>query len=91
MEDCDKVIVAGQHLDQTQAPAVIPDHMYWLVTMWHFDADASIEYSGEKFSASWETGQNEIIRAYSKEFNVAADKHGTRTSNKGMTRVRVEV
>jgi hypothetical protein len=34
--------------------------------MWHFGADASIEYTGEKFSAAWAVGENTLIRAYSK-------------------------
>jgi hypothetical protein len=46
--------------------------------VWHFGADASVEYSGEKFSASW-------------EFYVAADKYCRRSGNKNRTRVRVEV
>lgn len=36
------------------------------VSMWHFGADALVEYSGEKFSATWETAENALIRAYSK-------------------------
>jgi hypothetical protein len=27
---------------------VIPDRMRWVVTMWHFDADALTNYIGEK-------------------------------------------
>ena len=34
--------------------------------MWHFGADALTEYSGEKFSVTWETAENVLIRAYSK-------------------------
>jgi hypothetical protein len=34
--------------------------------MWHFGADASIEYSGEKFCFTWETAEDVLIRAYSK-------------------------
>jgi hypothetical protein len=44
----------------------IPEHNKWMVTMWHFGADASIEYTGEKFSATWNVGKNALIRAYSK-------------------------
>jgi hypothetical protein len=29
---------------------LIPEHKDWLVTMWHFGVDASVEYTGEKFS-----------------------------------------
>jgi hypothetical protein len=44
----------------------IPDYMEWVVTMWHFGADASVEYTGEKFSATWGIAQDAIIRVYSK-------------------------
>ena len=44
----------------------IPPHSRWLVTMWHFGADALTEYSGEKFSTTWETAENVLVRAYSK-------------------------
>jgi hypothetical protein len=44
----------------------IPEHSNWNVTLWHFGADASIEYAGKEFSATWEVGENALIRAYSK-------------------------
>jgi hypothetical protein len=53
----------------------VPAHSDWTVIMWHFGADALVEYSGEKFSVTWETAENVLIRAYSKEMN---DKRGTR-------------
>ena len=40
--------------------------MEWIVTMWHFGADASVEYTGERFSTTWGIAQNAIIRVYSK-------------------------
>ena len=45
---------------------IIPPHSRWTVTMWHFGADAFIEYSGEKFCVTWETAEDLLIRAYSK-------------------------
>lgn len=48
---------------------VIPPYFEWIVTMWHFGADALTEYSGEKFSITWETAENILIRAYSKVMN----------------------
>jgi hypothetical protein len=45
----------------------IPEQTEWTVTMWHFGADASVEYTGEKFSVTWDVGQNALIRAYAKE------------------------
>jgi hypothetical protein len=48
---------------------IIPSYSQWIVTMWHFGADASVEYSGEKFSVTWEIAENVLIRAYSKVMN----------------------
>ena len=45
----------------------IPNHKDWIVTMWHFGADSLINYSGEKFFASWQVGQNALITVYSKD------------------------
>ena len=47
---------------------LVPDHMGWIVTMWHFGVDGLTEYAGEKFSCTWEVGQNALIRAYTKDF-----------------------
>ena len=47
---------------------VIPSHMNWIVTMWHFGADSSIEYKGAMFHASWEVAQNALIAVYSKQW-----------------------
>jgi hypothetical protein len=49
--------------------SIIPAHSEWTVTMWHFGADASVEYSGEKFSVTWEIAENALVRAYSKLMN----------------------
>ncbi len=52
-----------------QVPVTIPPHSQWIVTMWHFGADASVDYSGEKFSVTWEMAENVLVRAYSKLMN----------------------
>lgn len=52
--------------------------MGWIVTMWHFGVDGVTEYTGEKFSCTWEVGQNALIRAYTKDFR------------NGKTRIRLE-
>lgn len=44
----------------------IPNYMEWIVSMWHFGADASVEYTGERFSATWGIAQDALIRVYSK-------------------------
>ena len=43
---------------------MIPNHMSWVVKMWHFGQDSLTEYSGEKFEISWKEGL-EIFRIYS--------------------------
>ena len=48
---------------------IIPPFSGWTVAMWHFGADALTEYSGEKFSITWETAEAALIRAYSKVMN----------------------
>jgi hypothetical protein len=47
----------------------IPDHYAWIVTMWHFGSDSPSEYTGEKFEATWEDGQNALFRIYTKDLN----------------------
>jgi hypothetical protein len=45
----------------------IPDPKYWVVIMWHFGMDGLTEYTGEKFSVTWGTAQNTLVRVYSKK------------------------
>jgi hypothetical protein len=44
----------------------IPDHMSWVVTMWHFGQDSLTGYNGEKFEVPWKEGL-ELFRIYSKK------------------------
>jgi hypothetical protein len=44
----------------------IPPNDRWLVTMWHFGHDSSLEYAGPRFCTSWKEGQSGLARAYSK-------------------------
>ena len=77
-----KVIVdSGQVLQNSKL--IIPCIMSWLVTLWHFGADASITYTGEKFFASWQVGQNALLAVYSKEWK-RKGKHSER-------RIRIEL
>src|SRR5919106_4387659 len=62
-----KMIVESDQAPQN-SNLIIPCVMSWIVTMWHFGADASITYKGEKFHASWEVGQNALLAVYSKEW-----------------------
>jgi hypothetical protein len=45
----------------------IPDHMKWIVKMWHFGADGSKEYCGERFSITYSDAQGILTRIYSKQ------------------------
>jgi len=53
---------------QNDAHLLVPDHMGWIVTMWHFGVDGLTEFTGERFECMWEVGQNALIRAYDKDF-----------------------
>jgi hypothetical protein len=53
---------------QDDAHLLVPDHMGWIVTMWHFGADGLTEFTGKRFECTWEVGQNVLIRAYTKDF-----------------------
>jgi hypothetical protein len=44
----------------------IPNHMSWVVTMWHFGQDSLSGYSGEMFEVPWKEGL-ELFRIYSKK------------------------
>jgi hypothetical protein len=44
----------------------IPNHLTWIVTMWHFGADASISYKGKMFHVSWKIAETALIALYSK-------------------------
>ena len=60
VDDCGKIIAGGYE------SLPIPEHSIWNVTMWHFGADASIEYTGENFCSTWRDGESALIRNYSK-------------------------
>jgi hypothetical protein len=53
---------------QDDGGLLVPDHMDWIVTMWHFGVDGLTEYAGERFSCTWEVGQYVLCRAYTKDF-----------------------
>jgi hypothetical protein len=55
-------------IKDTTIVANIPNHMDWIVTMWHFGGDASVEYKGDMFHASWKVGENAIVALYSKQW-----------------------
>lgn len=47
----------------------IPEYRSWIVTMWHFGRDGTVEYTGEKFCITVENAQNILTRLYDKDFN----------------------
>jgi hypothetical protein len=63
--DGDKVALDDDSVDREHL--TIPEYTCWTVTMWHFGADASVEYTGDKFSVTWDIGQNALVKAYTKE------------------------
>ena len=75
------IVDSGQALQNSKL--IIPCIMSWLVTLWHFGADASITYTGEKFFASWQVGQNALLAIYSKEWK--------RKGKRAERRIRVEL
>ncbi len=68
IESCNDTVTRDSNISGNSSRMhLIPEHKDWLVTMWHFGVDSITEYTGDKFSATWEVGQNALIRAYSKD------------------------
>jgi hypothetical protein len=51
-----------------EAKDPIPDHMSWIVTMWHVGRDSLVAYRGDMFEITWEDALGVFNRVYSKEF-----------------------
>jgi hypothetical protein len=47
---------------------IIPDQASWLVTMWHFGADALNIFAGEKYYRRWEIAEKILFTIYVKEW-----------------------
>lgn len=45
----------------------IPRHVEWIIKMWHFGADGSVEYNGEAFHMTFDDGMNGLERVYVKD------------------------
>ena len=58
---------AGVEVGSNPPLLSIPDHMKWMVKMWHFGADGSKEYCGEKFSITYSDAQGILLRLYTKQ------------------------
>jgi hypothetical protein len=71
-------VLDGSHLtDHYEKHISVPEYGKWIVTMWHFGRDPSVEYTGEKFCISVENLQHILSRIYVKDFN-------------GKNRIRIE-
>jgi hypothetical protein len=57
--------------DENTVKAIIPDYMSWIVTMWHFGADALAEYKGEANHRRWGIAEKILITIYTKEWEEA--------------------
>jgi hypothetical protein len=62
----DKKDCGGNYNDYSSPLIIIPNHMTWTVTMCHFGADSSIEYTGERFYARWEVAEKALLTFYAK-------------------------
>lgn len=71
-------LVSPTNYDMSSQHLKIPDHRLWIITMWHFGTDASVEFAGEKFEFTVEESERILIRAY------------TKTMKDGKTRIRLE-
>ena len=68
IESCNDTVTRDSNISGNSSRMhLTPEHKDWLVTMWHFGVNSITEYTGDKFSATWEVGQNALIRAYSKD------------------------
>jgi len=43
------------HLSLSSTSSPIPDHDFWIFTMWHFGYDSPNEYVGKEFEVAWES------------------------------------
>ena len=65
----------------------IPHYTTWNVTMWHFGADSLTQFTGEKFSITFQDGRNVLLRIYSKERQQPKRRGKRRNTD---TRIRIE-
>jgi hypothetical protein len=66
-----KIIVHDNETGENTVNVVIPNHMDWIVTMWHFGADALADYSGKQNHRRWGIAEAILITIYTKEWENA--------------------
>jgi hypothetical protein len=66
-----KIIVHDNETGENTVNFVIPNHMDWVVTMWHFGADALAIYSGKENHRRWGIAKAILITIYTKEWQNA--------------------
>ncbi len=49
------------------SPVSIPNHLKWMVKMWHFGADELMEYARERFEITYADAEGILTRIYSKQ------------------------
>lgn len=58
---------SGILLGSKGSPVSIPNHMKWIVKMWHFGADELMEYAREAFEITYADAEGILTRIYSKQ------------------------
>lgn len=56
----------GKGYDQEHYKCFVPNHMSWIVTMWHFGKDSTPGFSGNTFDITWKE-VHELYHIYSKK------------------------
>lgn len=64
-----RTIIASSYIyNKSNEKLTIPSYRNWMVTMWHFGRDSQTDYTGQRFSVTFEQAQGILIRAYVKDF-----------------------
>ncbi|MGA9842469.1 MAG: hypothetical protein WBQ25_09155 [Nitrososphaeraceae archaeon] len=67
-EILEKTLLQDGETSENTVRIVIPNHRNWLVTMWHFGADALADYSGNENHRRWGKAEVILITIYTKEW-----------------------
>ena len=67
-EKISEFVLDSNNKDLEKMNVIIPDCITWLVTMWHFGADATAEYSDEKNYRRWGVAEKILLTIYTKEW-----------------------
>lgn len=67
-EMLEKILVQDSETSKNTVGVIIPNHRNWLVTMWHFGADALADYSGKENHRRWGKAEAILLTIYTKEW-----------------------